>query len=134
WAATGALLGIAVGLPALIRDYRSRQALEPAEAALRDAAGPVPQRLYLSIFILVAFFAAWLPFSRVPPGLFPYHMLGGLPPMFLALALALTYLRTLRGRLPGFAIRGSGALPAYAFLLLALGSFIYFYPPWSGLP
>jgi len=134
WAATGALLGIAVGLPALIRHYRSRHALEPAEAALRDAAGPVPQRLYLSIFILVAFCAAWLPFSRVPRGLFLYHMLGGLPPMFLALALVLTYLRTLRGRLPGFAMRVSGAVPAYAYLLMVLGFFIYFYPLWTGLP
>jgi dolichyl-phosphate-mannose--protein O-mannosyl transferase len=128
------LVGIAVGLPALIRDYRSRHALEPAEAALRDSAGPVQQRLYLSIFILVAFFAAWLPFSRVPRGLFLYHMLGGLPAMFLALALALTYLRTLRGRVPGLAMRISGAVPAYAYLLMVLGFFIYFYPLWTGLP
>src|SRR5256712_9519832 len=98
WAATSSLVGIAIGLPALIRDYRSRRALEPSEAALRGAAGPVPQRLYLSIFILVAFFAAWLPFSRVPRGLFLYHMLGGVPAMVLARALAVTHPPPLRGR------------------------------------
>ncbi|TME88758.1 MAG: hypothetical protein E6I43_01775, partial [Chloroflexi bacterium] len=76
----------------------------------------------------------WLPFARVPRGLFLYHMLGGLPPMFLALALALTYVRTLRGHLPGFAMRVSGAVPAYAYLLMVMGFFIYFYPLWTGLP
>jgi dolichyl-phosphate-mannose--protein O-mannosyl transferase len=134
WAATCSLVGIAVGLPALIRDHRSRRALDPAESALRDRAGPVGQRLYLSIFILVAFFAAWLPFSRVPRGLFLYHMLGGLPAMFLALGLALTYLRTVRVGLPGLAVRVNGAVPAYAYLLMVIGFFLYFYPLWTGLP
>src|SRR6202035_5123638 len=134
WAATASLVGIAVGLPAVIRDYRSRRQLASEDAAPRDAAGPVDQRLYLSIFILVAFLAAWLPFSRVPRGLFLYHMLGGLPSMFLALALALTYLRTQHGRLPGFAVRINGAVPAYAYLLMVIGFFIYFYPLWTGLP
>ena len=119
WAATFSIVGIAVGLPALIREYRSRREV---------------QRLYTSIFILVAFFAAWLPFSRVPRGLFLYHMLGGLPAMFLALSLALTYLRTLTGRLPGMAIRFNGAVPAYAYLVMVVGFFLYFYPLWTGLP
>jgi dolichyl-phosphate-mannose--protein O-mannosyl transferase len=61
-------------------------------------------------------------------------MLGGLPAMFLALALGLTYLRTLRGRLPGLAVRASGAVPAYAYLLMVIGFFLYFYPLWTGLP
>ena len=134
WAATISLIGIAVGLPALIHDYRSRHGLAPADAAPRDEAGPVEHRLYLSIFILVAFVAAWLPLSRVPRGLFLYHMLGGLPAMFLALALALTYLRSLRGRLPGLALRLNGAVPAYAYLLMVIGFFLYFYPLWTGLP
>jgi len=135
WAASFSLVAIAVGLPALIHDYRSRRReLEPADAAVRDGAGPVSQRLYTSIFILVAFLAAWLPLSRVPRGLFLYHMLGGLPAMFLALALVLTYLRSLRGRLPGVALRVNGAVPAYAYLLLVIGFFIYFYPLWTGLP
>ena len=134
WAATLSLIGIAVGLPGLIRQYRSRRELEPAEAAQRDGAGPVDQRLYTSIFILVVFLAAWLPFSRVPRGLFLYHMLGGLPAMFLALALALTYLHSLRGRVPGAALRFNGAVPAYAYLMMVVGFFIYFYPLWTGLP
>jgi dolichyl-phosphate-mannose--protein O-mannosyl transferase len=134
WAATFSLIGIAVWLPALIRDYRSRHELVSTDAAPRDGAGPVDQRLYLSIFILVAFLAAWLPLSRVPRGLFLYHMLGGLPAMFLALALALTYLRSLRGKLPGLAVRINGAVPAYAYLLMVIGFFLYFYPLWTGLP
>ena len=134
WAATAALIGMAVGVPALIQDYRSRHRLDPAEAAGHDLAGPLDQRLYSTIFILIAFAAAWLPLSRVPRGLFLYHMLGGLPAMFLALALALTNLRSLRGRLPGLALRLSGAVPAYAYLLMVVAFFVYFYPLWTGLP
>lgn len=134
WAATGSLVGIAVGLPAVVRDYRSRREVDPGDAARRDHAGPPDQRLYTSIFILVAFFSAWLPLSRVPRGLFLYHMLGGLPAMFLALSLALTYLRTLSGRLLGMATRFNGAVPAYAYLVMVIGFFLYFYPLWTGLP
>ena len=134
WAATFSLVGIAVGLPALIRDYRSRHGLDSADAAAPDLAGPVDQRLYTSVFILIAFFAAWLPLARIPRGLFLYHMLGGLPAMFLALSLALTYFRTVRGRLPGLALRINGAVPAYAYLLMVIGFFVYFYPLWTGLP
>src|SRR5207244_2383005 len=86
--------------------------------------GPVDQRLYTSVFILIAFFAAWLPLARIPRGLFLYHMLGGLPAMFLALSLALTYFGTVRGRLPGLALRINGAVPAYAYLLMLLGSLV----------
>jgi dolichyl-phosphate-mannose--protein O-mannosyl transferase len=134
WAATFSLIGIAVGLPVLIQDYRAGRHLDTAVVASRDLAGPIDQRLYTSIFILVAFTGAWLPFALVPRGLFLYHMLGGLPAMFLALSLALTYLRTLSGRLPGFAIRVNGAVPAYAYLVMVVGFFLYFYPLWTGLP
>jgi dolichyl-phosphate-mannose-protein mannosyltransferase len=134
WAATASLIGIAVGLPAVIRDYRSQRALDPADAGVRDGAGPVDQRLYAAIFILVAFLAAWLPLSRVPRGLFLYHMLGGLPAMFLGLALVLTYLHSVRGRLPALATRFNGAVPAYAYLVMVIGFFFYFYPLWTGLP
>src|ERR1700716_2829318 len=48
WAATASLVGIALGLPALIRDYRSRGELEATDAVARDGAGPVDQRLYLA--------------------------------------------------------------------------------------
>jgi dolichyl-phosphate-mannose-protein mannosyltransferase len=83
----------------------------------------------------VAFLAAWLPLSRVPRGLFLYHMLGGLPAMFLALALVLTYLRSLRAPLTAvMGLRLSGAVPAYAYLLLVVAFFLYFYPLWTGLP
>src|SRR2546421_6499670 len=39
WAATFSLAGIAIGLPALIRDYRSRHGLDSVDAATRDLAG-----------------------------------------------------------------------------------------------
>ena len=133
WAATLALIGIAGGLPVVIQDYLARRRPEPAMAG-SDLAGPLDQRLYASIFILVAFAGAWLPLSRVPRGLFLYHMLGGLPAMFLALALALTYLGSLSSHLPGIAIRISGAVPAYAYLVMVIGFFLYFYPLWTGLP
>ncbi|HET9848913.1 MAG TPA: phospholipid carrier-dependent glycosyltransferase [Candidatus Dormibacteraeota bacterium] len=139
WAATISLIGIAAGLPVVIREYlqRGREAstIERGVAvADADRAGPLDQRLYTSIFILVAFLAAWLPLSRVPRGLFLYHMLGGLPAMMLALALGLTYLKSLRGVLPGLALRINGAVPAVAYLLMVVGFFLYFYPLWTGLP
>ena len=141
WAATLSLIGIAASVPVLISEGRRREKLEADPATEREAAqqdddraGPLDQRLYASIFIVVAFLAAWLPLSRVPRGLFLYHMLGGLPAMFLALALALTYLKSLRGVLPGLAIRINGAVPAVAYLLMVIGFFVYFYPLWTGLP
>jgi dolichyl-phosphate-mannose-protein mannosyltransferase len=133
WAATASLVGIAAGLPWLIRDYRSRRHAEKIDLEGRDEAGPVGERLYASIFILTAFLAAWLPLSRVPRGLFLYHMLGGLPAMLLALALVLTYLKSVRGVIPGV-IRLSGAVPAVAYLIMVVGFFLYFYPLWTGLP
>ena len=78
--------------------------------------------------------AAWLPLALVPRGLFLYHMLGGLPAMFLGLALGLTYLRSIRGFMPGMALRLSGAVPATAYLVMVIGFFLYFYPLWTGLP
>ena len=134
WGGTFALVGIAIGLPWLIRDYRSRRAMDGIEREGRDLAGTVDQRLHTSIFLLTAFIAAWLPLSRIPRGLFLYHMLGGLPAMLLALALGLTSLRSLHGLLPGFTARISGAVPAYAFLLMVIAFFFYFYPVWTGLP
>lgn len=116
WGGTVALIGLAATLPALVKRGRH------------------DERLYATIFILVAFFAAWLPFAKVPRGLFLYHMLGGLPAMFLALALGLTYLTSLHGRLPGLALRLSGAIPATAYLVMVVGFFLYFYPLWTGLP
>lgn len=134
WGGSFSLIGIAIGLVFVVRDYRRRRALDPIDAEGLDDAGPVGQRLYTSIFLLVAFAAAWLPLSRIPRGLFLYHMLGGLPAMLLALALVLTYLRSLRGFIPGVAMRLSGAVLAVAFLLMVVAFFFYFYPLWTGLP
>ncbi|HYM49962.1 MAG TPA: phospholipid carrier-dependent glycosyltransferase [Candidatus Limnocylindrales bacterium] len=97
------------------------------------------RRSYAAIFILVAFFAAWLPFSRVPRGLFLYHMLGGLPLMILALALVLTWVRPFRltgslARLSGPLARQAGRVIVYSYLATVLAFFIYFYPLWTGLP
>ena len=134
WAGTSAIVGIAIGLPWLIQDYLSRRESDALDVTPRDAAGPIDQRLYASIFILLAFIAAWLPLARVPRGLFLYHMLGGLPAMLLACSVALVYVRSLSGVLPGVAARVSGAVPAYAYLLMVIGFFLYFYPLWTGLP
>jgi len=133
WGGTVAIVGLAVGLPALIA--RARAAQPQSDAGLEDEPpGRVDDRLWTTIFILVAFVAAWLPFAKVPRGLFLYHMLGGLPFMFLALALGLTYIASLRGSMPGIALRMSGAVPAYAYLVMVVGFFLYFYPLWTGLP
>src|SRR6184192_1190687 len=134
WAATFSVVGIAIGLPTLIQGYRSRHDLDSIDAERRDPAGPLDQRLYASVFILVAFITAWLPLSLVPRGLFLYHMLGGLPAMFLALALALTYLRSRSVVVSGVAVRLNGAVPVYAYLIMVIGFFLYFYPLWTGLP
>lgn len=91
----------------------------------------VIRRSYPAAFIAVAFFAAWLPFSRVPRGLFLYHMLGGLPFMFLAVALVLTQARTLRWRRFPFI---NGVTAGYAYLATMILFFCYFYPLWTGLP
>jgi dolichyl-phosphate-mannose-protein mannosyltransferase len=131
WGATLSLAGLIAGLPALIIDYRRRR---DEDRDSRDLAGPVDQRLYATLFILLAYAAAWLPLSRVPRGLFLYHMLGGLPAMILALALALTYVRSLRGSLGDWAANLSGNVPAVAYLVMVIGFFLYFYPLWTGLP
>jgi dolichyl-phosphate-mannose--protein O-mannosyl transferase len=131
WGGTLSLVGLIAGLVGLIIDYRSRG---DEDRDSRDLAGPVAQRLYTTLFILVAFAAAWLPLARIPRGLFLYHMLGGLPFMFLALALALTYLRSVGFSLGDWAKNLSGAVPAVAYLVMVIGFFLYFYPLWTGLP
>ena len=90
------------------------------------------RRSYPAAFILLAFLSAWLPFSRVPRGLFLYHMLGGLPSMILAVALVLTWVRPLR--LPSRLRAVGGGTFAYAYLAAVATLFIYFYPLWTGLP
>jgi len=120
WGGTVAIVALLIALPRLIVAARRAHALD--------------DRLWTVIFILVAFFAAWLPFAKVPRGLFLYHMLGGLPAMFLALALGLTYISTLSGPLASLKLRLTGAVPATAYLVMVVLFFIYFYPLWTGLP
>jgi dolichyl-phosphate-mannose-protein mannosyltransferase len=90
-------------------------------------------RKYAPIFIAIAFFAAWLPFSRVTRVMFLYHMFGSLPLMILAVSCAITDLRRWvlrRRRLWGL----TGRHLALAYLGTVLLTFIFFYPFWSALP
>jgi dolichyl-phosphate-mannose-protein mannosyltransferase len=137
WAATLSLGGVAISLIRLVPQHlrRSRGADQDVSVAGGyEAAGHLHERVYTSVFILLAFLAAWLPFSRVPRGLFLYHMLGGLPAMVLALALGLTYLRSVRPPIGRTRLRLNGAVLAYAYLVMVVGFFLYFYPLWTGLP
>ncbi|GAC1583391.1 MAG: dolichyl-phosphate-mannose--protein mannosyltransferase [Candidatus Dormibacteria bacterium] len=97
----------------------------------------VRRRRYAPAVILLAFLAAWLPFSRVTRVMFLYHMFGGLPFMILAVSYAVAQLRHARLRLS----LGGATLPtlegrhlAGAYLLLVLVVFMFFYPLWSALP
>jgi len=97
----------------------------------------VRRRRYAPALIVIAFLAAWLPFSRVSRVLFLYHMFGSLPFMILALSFALAQLRHAH-----FQLRiGSAALPALegrhlaiAWIMLVVVVFVFFYPMWTGLP
>ncbi len=102
----------------------------------RDEAAALVGRNYPVFFVLLAFVAAWLPFSRIHRGLFLYHMFGALPFMILAVALVLTRLRGLRLTVPfgAFDLHLNGLAPAYAYLAMVVAFFLYFYPLWTGLP
>ncbi|MDQ6747591.1 MAG: hypothetical protein M3010_05725, partial [Candidatus Dormibacteraeota bacterium] len=97
----------------------------------------VRRRSYPAALIVVAFLAAWLPFSRVTRVMFLYHMFGGLPFMILAVAFAMSRLRHARLRLSV----GGALLPAlegrqlvFAYLALVVLAFVFFYPLWAGVP
>jgi dolichyl-phosphate-mannose--protein O-mannosyl transferase len=97
----------------------------------------VRRHTYASIFIVIAFAAAWLPFARVTRVLFLYHMFGSLPLMILAVAYALADLRARAVRLGSWSVRIAtlqGRHLAYAYLGVVLLGFVFFYPLWSGLP
>ena len=89
---------------------------------------------FVPAFIVLGYVAAWM--MWVPGNerrvLFFYHALGMLIFAVLALAYALTALR--RMRMPvgerGVSLRSI----AYGGLAVALASFIFFYPVWTGLP
>ncbi|MHB8508052.1 MAG: phospholipid carrier-dependent glycosyltransferase [Candidatus Dormibacteria bacterium] len=95
------------------------------------------ERSFAAALIVVAFLAAWLPFSRVTRVMFLYHMFGSLPFMMLAVAFTLARLRHFKVRL----VVGHTSLPqltgthlALAYLGMVLVTFIFFYPLWTGLP
>jgi dolichyl-phosphate-mannose--protein O-mannosyl transferase len=97
----------------------------------------IRRRHYPAIFIVIAFAAAYLPFSRVTRVMFLYHMFGSLPLMILAVSYALADLRrwvtdrtlgALRLHVP------TGGLLAAAYLGTVIVIFVYFYPLWTALP
>jgi hypothetical protein len=97
----------------------------------------IRRRHYPAIFIVIAFAAAYLPFSRVTRVMFLYHMFGSLPLMILAVSYALADLRrwvtdrtlgALRLNVP------TGGLLAAAYLGTVIVIFVYFYPLWTALP
>jgi dolichyl-phosphate-mannose-protein mannosyltransferase len=94
------------------------------------------RRKYAAIFIVIAFFAAWLPFSRVTRVMFLYHMFGSLPLMILAVAYAITDLRAwvLRRRDGSRFLGLTGRHLALAYVGTVLLTFVFFYPLWSALP
>ena len=97
----------------------------------------VRRRSYASIFIVIAFAAAWLPFSRVSRVMFLYHMFVSLPPMILAIAYALADLRGRVVRLGSRSVRlprVPGRHLANAYLGVVVLLFVFFYPLWSALP
>lgn len=72
-------------------------------------------RLWL---IIAGYLTFWLPWARAPRIMFLYHYLPSVP--FLCIALAYSF-----SRLPRWVTLASG--------ILILGSFIYFYPHWTGI-
>jgi dolichyl-phosphate-mannose-protein mannosyltransferase len=91
-------------------------------------------RSFPAALILLGFITQWLPFSRVTRVLFLYHMFGGLPFMILGLAFTLAWLARSE-----VAVAGPNSLfplryLAYAHLVIAVLTFLYFLPAWTGLP
>jgi dolichyl-phosphate-mannose-protein mannosyltransferase len=98
------------------------------------AATFVRRRTFALGFILLAFAAAWLPFSRVPRGLFLYHMFGGLPLMILGLAFLLSQVWPITVSRWGMLGQRLGRVLVLAYLITVFAFFCYFYPLWTGLP
>jgi dolichyl-phosphate-mannose--protein O-mannosyl transferase len=97
----------------------------------------VRRRSYAPALIVIAFLAAWLPFSRVTRVMFLYHMFGSLPFMILALSFALARLRhaTLRFTVAGTSLPAlHGRQLALAYVGLTILVFVFFYPLWAALP
>jgi hypothetical protein len=106
-------------------------------ALIYCAAVAIRRRRYPAIFIVIAFAAAYLPFSRVSRVMFLYHMFGSLPLMILAVSYALADLRgwVTDRRIGAMRLSApTGRLIATAYLGTVLVVFVYFYPLWSALP
>jgi len=94
-------------------------------------------RSFPAAVILVGFLTQYFPWARISRVLFLYHMFGGLIFMILALAFVLVRMQQVGPiRVDFFGSRWT--LPTHhlvvGFLGLAVLSFLYFYPVWTGLP
>ena len=98
------------------------------------AATFIMRRTFALGFILLAFAAGWLPFSRVPRGLFLYHMFGGLPLMILGLAFLLSQVWPIAVSRWGVVGARLGRILVLGYLVTVFAFFCYLYPLWTGLP
>ena len=97
----------------------------------------IRHRSFPAALILLGFATQYLPWMRITRVLFLYHMFGGLVFMVLAVAFVLANLAEQGAVLHlGARIRLAflGRDFAYAYLVVAVIFFIYFYPVWTGLP
>jgi len=78
-----------------------------------------------AIVITIGFFGQWLPWALVPRIAFAYHFLPAVPFGSLAIAVILVAL---------FEKGTAGRVVAVAYLLLAIGFFLYFYPIYTAVP
>jgi dolichyl-phosphate-mannose--protein O-mannosyl transferase len=87
-------------------------------------------------FIVLGYLVAWLMWM---PGneqrvLFFYHMLGALLFASLALGYWLSKMRGRQLRFKGFAWPFPASAISYGVIALAVASFVFFYPYWTGMP
>lgn len=106
-------------------------------AALALAYFVLRHRSFPAAVILVGLITQYLPWARITRVIFLYHMFGGLIFMILALAFVLVRMQQagpVRVEFFGdrFVLSTRWLVPA--FLVLAVLSFLYFYPVWTGLP
>lgn len=94
-------------------------------------------RSFPAAVILVGFVTQYLPWSKVSRVIFLYHFFGGLLFLLLALAFVLTWMQRagpLRVELFGERFELSTRWVVPAFCALAVVSFLFFYPIWTGTP
>ena len=94
-------------------------------------------RSFPAAVILVGFITQYLPWARITRVIFLYHMFGGLIFMILALAFVLTRMQMagpVEIHVFGDRMTLSTRFLVPGFLALAVLSFAFFYPVWTGLP